>query len=191
MKASGKIYPYIVVLQNTQKQKVRIMGLMMCLMGMLILTYRGLGPGGLRMNLLFAGTTCLLTIWNFIEMRKGGKIASKYALLVISAGLLLLPPFQGLGLLFLLMALIEKKALSQVEIGFADDHIRFNSFRKKDHAWAEMQQVILKDGILTLDFQDNRLLQLEVDDEDDEDYDADEDEFNAWCKERIVAEKRS
>jgi hypothetical protein len=45
-----------------------------------------------------------------------------------------------------------------------------------------MNNVMLKDGMLTLDFKNNKLLQKETIDEDG---DADEDEFNAWCRERF------
>ena len=46
--------------------------------------------------------------------------------------------------------------------------------------------VVLKDGLLTLDFKSNRLMQREVADDDDED-DADEEEFNAYCRSRLAA----
>jgi hypothetical protein len=45
---------------------------------------------------------------------------------------------------------------------------------------------VLRDGLLTLDFKSNRLLQREVADDDDDDY-ADEEEFNAYCRDRLSA----
>jgi hypothetical protein len=43
---------------------------------------------------------------------------------------------------------------------------------------------VLRDGLLTLDFTNNRILQREV--EDDEDDDADEDEFNDYCRKQLA-----
>jgi len=44
--------------------------------------------------------------------------------------------------------------------------------------------VILKDGILTLDFKDNKLIQKEV--LDDDEPEAEEDEFNEYCQSKLV-----
>jgi phosphoribosylformylglycinamidine (FGAM) synthase PurS component len=43
---------------------------------------------------------------------------------------------------------------------------------------------VLKDNLLTLDFTNNRLLQLEV--EDDEESEADEEEFNEYCQKQLA-----
>ena len=188
MRASGKTYPYIVVLKNGQVRRIRIFGLLMSIIGMLLLLYRGLSEEGNRMNLVAVAAAAILIVWNITESRKGKKTRYRNILLLIAGGILLLPPFSFLsvaGLGFLAMALIEQKALTPSEIGFAEDHIRFNSLMKKDHAWSELQAVVLKDGILTMDFKNNHLLQLETDDEEDDEYDAEEDEFNAWCADRV------
>jgi hypothetical protein len=55
---------------------------------------------------------------------------------------------------------------------------------KRKFRWSEFNNIILKDGLLTLDFKSNRLLQKEV--LDDDDPDADEDEFNAYCREKLA-----
>jgi hypothetical protein len=177
-----------VVLKNQQARRVRLFGLFMCLIGFLLLLYRGVAAEGTRMSLLVAGAVGILAVWNFLEGRKGKKSAFRVALLLIAGGVLLLPPFgllSAAGLGFLAMALIERKALAPTEIGFAEDHIRFNGLLNKDHAWSDLQSILLKDGILTMDFHNNHLLQLETDDEEDDEYDAEEDEFNDWCAMRL------
>jgi len=42
----------------------------------------------------------------------------------------------------------------------------------------------LKDGLLTLDFRDNKLIQKEVIDDDEPD--APEDEFNDYCRSKLL-----
>jgi hypothetical protein len=44
--------------------------------------------------------------------------------------------------------------------------------------------VMLRDGLLTLDFKDNTLIQKEV--LDDDEPDAPEDEFNEYCRSKLV-----
>lgn len=185
MRRNGKIYPYIVVLKNAQARRIKMVGLIMCIIGILMLLLRGTRADSSQMNLVFAAMAIVLTAWNMMAQRKGRKIWYRYPLLLIAFALIAISPFHWAGLLFLAMALLEKPASKPVEIGFSEEHVRFNGLTNKDHAWSEFQGIILKDGILTMDFKTNKLLQLESDDEEDDDYDADEDEFNAWVSERL------
>jgi hypothetical protein len=41
--------------------------------------------------------------------------------------------------------------------------------------------VVLKGGMLTIDYKNNKLIQLETDDEEDDEYDVEDDEFNNYC----------
>jgi hypothetical protein len=59
-----------------------------------------------------------------------------------------------------------------------------NTLFRRRYDWTDFNNVVLKDGLLTLDFKNNRLLQKEVLEDDDED-DADEDEFNDYCQTRL------
>jgi hypothetical protein len=88
-------------------------------------------------------------------------------------------------LFFIIMALLEKMALTPEEIGFSDSEIVFSGMMEKKASWAELSNVVLKDGIISIDFKNNKLIQKETDDGDDEDDDASEEEFNQYCKERL------
>ncbi len=57
----------------------------------------------------------------------------------------------------------------------------FSPAGKKLSAWNELSNVVLKDGLLTLDYKNNKLLQTEV----SEDFYIKESEFNAFCKAQI------
>ena len=108
-------------------------------------------------------------------------------LAIAGAGMILLPPFSWMGLLLLALARIEKEALKPVESGFAEDHIRIGGWRPRKILWTDLKNVVLKDGLLTLDYADNRLFQRETDDLDDEEYDGTEDEFNIFCRRHLKA----
>jgi hypothetical protein len=81
--------------------------------------------------------------------------------------------------------------LASQEIGFAKTHIIFNGLWNRKHDWAEISNIVLKDGILTIDFKNNRLFQKETDDLDDDDYDGEEDEFNEFCQEQLILSKNT
>ncbi len=86
------------------------------------------------------------------------------------------PMGQWLFFVFLLLTFLEYQAKYPLEIGFSPDKIVINSLLRKTFPWSAFNNVLMKDGLLTLDFKNNRLLQKQVDEE--EDGDADEEEFN-------------
>ena len=55
-------------------------------------------------------------------------------------------------------------------------------FYKKTHEWAALNNVILKDRILTIDFKNDHLLQSEIA---NESFDIDEKLFNRFCMEQL------
>ena len=129
--------------------------------------------------LLIAGVVANLT------RRKGGAVVRyRYWLLVAAIGWIGTTPTPWVGAFFFLLAFLEYQTKRPLEIGFDHDRVVINTLIKRRFDWSMFNNVILKDGLLTLDFKDNRLLQREIADDDEED-DADEDEFNAYCRSRL------
>jgi hypothetical protein len=64
-----------------------------------------------------------------------------------------------------------------------------NSLFKKRYDWTQFTNIVLKDGLITLDFANNHILQREV--EDDEEDDADEEEFNEYCHHQLVKHREA
>jgi hypothetical protein len=50
------------------------------------------------------------------------------------------------------------------------------------HSWSEINNLVLKDGLLTVDFKNNKLFQQLT----DENYPVDENEFNNYCRDRLA-----
>jgi hypothetical protein len=82
-----------------------------------------------------------------------------------------------------MLALLEYQAKYSIEIGFSDKEVLINSLFKKRYQWKQFNNIVLKDGLLTLDFTNNRVLQREI--EDDGESEADEDEFNLYCEQQL------
>ena len=85
---------------------------------------------------------------------------------------------------FFVFAILEAQTKYPLEIGFHSNGIVLNSLFKKKIAWNALQSVILKDGLLTLDFRNNILIQKEV--LEDDEPDADETEFNDYCRSKLL-----
>jgi hypothetical protein len=83
------------------------------------------------------------------------------------------------------LSFLEYQTKRPLEIGFDRDQVVINTLFRQRYDWSFFNNVLLKDGLLTLDFKSNRLLQKEVADDEDED-DVEEEEFNAYCRDRLA-----
>ncbi|MDF2380769.1 hypothetical protein JMG10_04805 [Nostoc ellipsosporum NOK] len=72
----------------------------------------------------------------------------------------------------------------QLIVQVAADHIFYPSFPARTVSWKEMNNVILKDGLLTLDFKNNKILQNEIINAPG---DIQESEFNRFCQAQMNA----
>lgn len=67
-----------------------------------------------------------------------------------------------MAVLILITGILFKISLQPLRFIFREDFIEKDFFPKKKIDWEALQIVVQKDGILTLDFKDNRLLQAPV-----------------------------
>lgn len=185
MSKLSKVYPFIIVLKNKQQRAVRLTGILMGLMAIVLFCWNALQPEGSGLQWIGAAVTGLFLAFNVWEMRKGRTTRFSAMLLAAGLGLLAIAPHQLIGLLYILLAFLERQALAGQEIGFSDDEIVLNGVWRRKIQWSELNNVVLRDGLLTIDFKNDRLIQKETDDLEDDDYDGDEDEFNVFCQQQL------
>ncbi len=176
-------YNYVVTLKNDRARSVNTISSWILFTSAAYFTAQLVRDG---FNwLLFTGFLVMLggLTWNFYMKRKWGRgISYSFYLLVAGLFWFLIPapvPYPFLGLAFILLGLFEKQAKLPLEIGFSDEEIVINSLIRRNLHWQDFSNIILRDGLLTMDFRNNKLLQKEIVDDDD---DADEDEFNDYCR---------
>ena len=87
-----------------------------------------------------------------------------------------------MGVLFLLIGLLEKQAKFPQEVGFDEEGITTNAIPNRFYAWTEVTNVVLKGGLLTFDFKNNKLYQKEIQDRVTLTL---EEEFNAFCRKQL------
>jgi hypothetical protein len=75
--------------------------------------------------------------------------------------------------------ILQKKS---VAIFSAETIIITKSLFKKTYSWAEIQNAVLKDNLLSVDFKNNHLLQVEIADTNTS---FDENTFNQFCKQQL------
>ena len=194
------VYQYVVTLRNDKGRIINVISLLLIILSAAVFLMLQIKAGS--SFILFGVSFALILLglcWVYFQHRnRRTYIPYSRILLVVSvtwlasAGRILLGPHTTLltipaevwiGIAVLLLALLERPAKLPLEIGFSDDRIVINTLLKKRYDWQDFNNIILKDGLLTLDFKNNKLLQKQTLDDDEDD--ADEDEFNAYCQLRL------
>ncbi|GAO44471.1 hypothetical protein [Flavihumibacter petaseus] len=178
------VYDYVVTLQNRSRKLIdRFSILASGISGVVFFTIFLLDPEHRLIHLVGGAVVLVLAAVNLYKSTRLREAVSYNYILVIAGIIWASMPFsQWLSFLLLIMGLLEKQAKKNLEIGFHQDMIVFNSFPRKKYHWKDFSNIVLRDNLLTLDFVNNRLLQRETIDEEG---DADEDEFNAYCRSHL------
>ena len=114
--------------------------------------------------------------------RKGhvNNILDEFVFFIPAAGWLGMHNYM-IGIGCILMGLLYKLSLQEIKFVFGHENIIKMNFPQKRIDWDLLNNVILKDNILTLDFKNNRLLQAEV-----EKNGINEIDFNSFAKLRMT-----
>lgn len=189
MASKFKVYNFVVVLKNKNKRAVQLTGILLSALAIFLFLYRSFQESGTLINLLPFSILLILFIWSVTQIRKKENVHFFLLLVFAGFGLISIEPYNWIGFIYLIMAYLEKYALLASEIGFSRDHIRFNGWPEKKYPWSAFTNVMLKDGILTMDFRNNKLFQKETDDTEDPEYDGSEEEFNQFCADQLSLAK--
>jgi hypothetical protein len=88
-----------------------------------------------------------------------------------------------LAILLLPIYIFYRITTRKLPVIIGNDIISYPSFPTRSIEWSELSNLILKDGLLTLDFKNNKIIQQLV----DEDFQSPgEKEFNEFCKQRLT-----
>lgn len=179
------IYQYVVVLKSRHNRYIDILGILLSIFSVACFTRELILSNDVSIAyLLGAVFVTLIVAWNFYQSSKKNKVYYSRALLIAALVWMKMPYLQWLVFLFIILALLEYQAKYPLEIGFADKEIRINNLFKRKYNWSQFNNIVLKDGLLTMDFTNNRILQQEVEDEEEDE--ADEEEFNEYCRRQLA-----
>ena len=178
------VYEYVVTLRNDKGKLIDLISILIAAISVtafIIWQIRGFGQ-----SFLYIILCALIMIglgWNVYQSRvQRERVYYRRVLAMVAVIWFVIPSFFWLGVLIMFLATLEKQAKLPLEIGFTHDRIVFNTFIRRKFRWQDFSNVMLKDGLLTLDFKSNRLFQRQIHDQQ-----ADEKEFNAYCRLRMAA----
>jgi len=180
-------YKYVVILKRESERATDLLSFFMCLLSgisFLLAAFSGTGIFWLLFPigaLLLAGAVIQL-----LAKRRGkSRIHHRYLLLLGALGWLGMPVLPWLGVFFVILTFLEHQTKRPLEIGFDDHQVVINTLIRRQYGWSDFTNIVLRDGLLTMDFSNNRLLQKEVLDEEEDEDDIDEKEFNDYCQARL------
>ena len=92
--------------------------------------------------------------------------------------------YNWLGYLNLLFSALDQISRRRLPVQFYNDKVIYPTVIPKKISWAKISNVILKDGILTIDLKNNKLMQQSID---NISASINEKEFNDFCKQQLNA----
>jgi hypothetical protein len=125
-------------------------------------------------------------IYNFYERKKGQYRDHRISFLVSCITFFFIPSNNFIviviAILYGVLTLLERQIKFPEEIGFNKTGITINAFFKKHYEWSFIHNVVLKDGLLTIDYKNNKIFQKELEEETTP---VLEKEFNEFCSSQL------
>jgi len=138
--------------------------------------------------LYFGAGIILAWIYVVIRKRNNDQVYFRLGLFIAAVGWFIGPKRNILmAALYAVAGLLEKQVKFPQEIGFSETEISFNTFPRKILTWNEIDNVVIKDGLITIDQKNNKLFQKEIEGYVTADI---ENEFNDFCRRCINAVKK-
>lgn len=89
--------------------------------------------------------------------------------------------YYWLAALVLLFGLLQWSATRKLVVRVSEDGVSYPSTPAKKWNWSSLANMLVKDGLFTLDFKNNRFIQQQV----EESSTLNEEEFNEFCRQHL------
>jgi hypothetical protein len=182
-----KEYRFVVTLKHPPYPLYNAIGILLCLMAVTAEIVGLLYSGFAAIFWVNAGLVAFIILYLVITLVffNNKRYVPVFGWPLFAGALLwFFAPLRNLviSLAYILAAFLEIQLKFPQEIGFDEDEVAFNHFPSKHYSWNEIQNVILKDNIITIDFKNNRILQKETETDTKPEL---EKEFNDFCRQQL------
>jgi Mn2+/Fe2+ NRAMP family transporter len=184
------VYDYLITLKKRDYRLADQVSQLMYLFALIMFAYFYYYHPKSGAVYIYIGIGILLSwLYTVIKKRKKGEAFFRLGLFIAAIGWVVGPERNmWMAILYAVAGLLEKQVKFPAEIGFSETEISFNSLPKKELQWNEIKNVIIKDGLITIDQHNNKLTQKEIEGYVTTDL---EQEFNDFCRKCISASKQS
>lgn len=173
---------YAIVLKNEKAKTYPIISWLIVVLNFIAFLYFGISRSLNIISFPFIAAVLLTLIFIWLQtIKKNSKIAShkfRFFFPVIILAWISIPFYWATAINFLLFVIQDITARS-LTVTFFEDRIIYPSFPERTIPWQQLNNVILKDRILTIDFKNNRIYQNEIISN------VNEAGFNDFCKQQL------
>lgn len=174
------VYDYLITLKKPEYRWVDMVSRLMYLLALVAFSYfYTLNRERGTLYIFLVVGIIAAWIYTYYKKRKEGEASYRFGLFLGAAGWFVgIESNLFIGALYAVAGLLEKQVKFPREIGFNEDEIIINSLPKKSIAWSDLNNVIIKDGLLTIDKKNNIIFQKEIEGQVSTSL---EKEFNEFC----------
>jgi hypothetical protein len=184
-------YNYVITVKQPDYKNANAVSLLMLMLTLIVFIYTSWThwPSRVYHNaaILYAVLSVFIAVWCIYCLALAPRLKRvPYFRLALAAAAIgwFVEPLSNywMGALYALAVLIERQVKFPAEIGVDDGGITFNSLPAKSYPWQEIDNMLLKDDIITIEFKNNKIYQKET----EADVSAAlEKEFNAYCSAKL------
>ena len=177
---------FMISLKNEKLRTYTIFSWLIILLNFIAFVYLGVTGWSKIANLPYFAAGLLLAIFIFRsignrEEYESDSISLCFSLVIIAW---IVMQFYWAAVIIIFLFLFQDISRRKLIVLFYDDRIIYPSFPKRTILWTELNNVILRDGVLTIDLKNNKVFQNEI-------YSpASEIDFNEYCDSQLKAVRK-
>jgi hypothetical protein len=171
------------ILKNEKEKFYRTISWIIIITNLLVFIYLSAAGNFKKIGpLVFVLLTILALIIPFYFKNKGEKPGLAAAFFVISLGWFNSDTYWWMGLIVFLFLIMDRVSERKLVVKISPEKVIYPSWPEKKINWNELNNLILKDGLLTVDFKNNKIIQQLILNPSQE---PDEKEFNEFCQQQL------
>jgi hypothetical protein len=151
---------YLFTSTNSRKKQIWLLAYGIVFINSLLFLLFAIKGNATYWSYIFFGLVILFASLAFLS-KKHKAIFFQISIVIIAFGWIKLN-YSWLGIVFIILLSQAEKFAADISVDITQNTITIKNVFKKNYDWHSLQNVILKEGLLTLDFKNNKLLHIEI-----------------------------
>jgi len=173
---------YVLVLKNEKAKTYTTISWLILALNFIAFLYIGISGSAKNIYYPFIAAGLLILIFTLhLINKRNNKSANNIFSLLFTAIIIawIIMPFYWAAAINFFLFIIQDITTRSLVVLFFEDRIMYPSFPKRTILWQQLNNIILKDGVLTIDCKNNRVFQNEIVS------DVNEAGFNEFCNQQL------
>ncbi len=176
---------FTLILINEKVKQYKLFALLIIILNILVLAILAVTRSEIRYRCIaLLILIAVLFLMEHFAKKKQKEFSAKGAATLLIIGAYLAFKFWLPALILAFLAILYIISIRQFIVSVNASYIIYPSFPKRTIQWNELNNIMIRDGLLTMDFKNNKLVQALVVNRDDNSQ-LDEKEFNDFCRAQL------